>query len=523
MWRADSRAYQWVRENPLAFVILVAVAVRIPAILWSKGFIHSDDHYDTVMIAYDWLINGFWGENGFLRWRGQPSETIGRFPLYNLSLWAVMASLKSIGVHSLDSMMYVVRSLHSLLSLAPVLAAFKIVQWTSKSWKWAVLAGLMAALNFGMPFLGVRNLIEVVGGNVWILALLAAYKWKDSPHWKWLFLAGVLSGLAWMIRFQVAFAVMAVPVVLWFDSKSFRPAVQFSLGVALMLLLSGVADLLLLGRFAGSTITNITMNFGLPPLYKTIPLLYPALLLLFLVLPFSPVLGKVMFRRSLIRNHRLLWFTSMFFVLSHSLMANQQERFVFPIVPAFLVLAALALWHKYQDDGYILKSRPLLRGLVSVTLAFNLALLAFFTPAYGHRGLIEPILSVRDVDPDADVLFIQPGLRKYIPMAYAGEKMHRFYVRQWSDLQRVRESSADAFEFVVLYPPEASRLSEFMDSASSVVGPLNPEFEVTPSSYDWLLNALNGKHNPDYAAYVYRPQGLADNKEAAPKSLTPLQ
>ena len=73
-----------IKTYPLATVLVVALAVRLLAVIWSEGFIHSDDHFDSISVAWDWFNGGLWGSDGQLRWKHWDSTTIGRFPLYSL-------------------------------------------------------------------------------------------------------------------------------------------------------------------------------------------------------------------------------------------------------------------------------------------------------------------------------------------------------------------------------------------------------------------------------------------------------
>jgi hypothetical protein len=502
---------QWAYDHPLAFVMTVAIIVRIAAVVFSKGFIHSDDHYDTVMIAFDWLNNGLWGPDGWLRWRQEPSTSIGRFPLYVLSLLGVMKLHYELGITTLDSIMYTIRGLHAAVSLLPVWVAYRIVSHVTRSKDWAIGAGLVMALYFAAPFLGVRNLIEVVGGNIWMLVLLTCYIGDERKQDRWLLLAGILAGLAWMIRFQLAFAVLPIPIVLWLQSRTLRQPVFFAVGVGVMLLASGVADWIVLGRFAGSTITNLTMNTGLPPLYRTIPLLYPTMLVLLLVPPISVLAVVPIFRREFIRRHALLWSTCIFFVLSHSLVANQQERFVLPILPAFLLLAALALWYSHQKQLWPFTRPRLVRNCALIAGGLNLVLLGLLTFSYPRAGLIEPLLRIREINPQAHLLVIQPEMKYWMPRAYAGPQVGRTYVRSWSDLEKLRSDSiAPArFDFVLLYPPHEEDLEHYLDSTRAALGcDLEAEFVVPSSFYDGLLYTTNRRHNPRLAAYVYSPSTI---------------
>jgi hypothetical protein len=494
------------KSHPLLSVMLAASAVRLLAVIWSQGFIHSDDHFDTISVAWSWCHDGLWGSDGQLRWKQELSDSIGRFPLYNLFLAAQMQLCRWVGITSLSDMMYVIRGVHAAISLLPVWAAYRIAETATRSTRWAVVAGLILAFHFALPFLGVRNLIEAVGGSLWLVAVWYLCSYQTEQKTSLLYLAGFWAGLAWMIRFQVAFAVLPVPLLLWWGTRRLRPALQFSAAVALMLAASGLVDWALLGRFAGSTITNITMNAGLSALYRTIPLLYVALLLLFLVPPVSLSAPFFIFRPGFIRSNAILFWTSMSFVVLHSLHSNQQERFIFPIVPAFVLLGVLAVQHYVQSRPD--RTFPVwLRRLLWTSAAVNLLLLGFFTFACGHRGMIKPLQWFEREAPTAKVMFLQPEVKRWVPIEYAGEGLRYEYIRKWESLKSwpICDTGAADFDYFVIYPKSDTRLQEYLDSLTVRFGPLDPVFQVGPSYFDQTLHRLNRSHNDNFAAFIYRP------------------
>jgi hypothetical protein len=503
----------YISNHPLLSVLIAASAVRLVAVIWSQGFIHSDDHFDTISVAWSWCQDGLWGVDGWLRWKQKLSDTIGRFPLYNLFILAQMQLCRWIGLTSLSDLMYVIRGSHALISLLPVWAAFKIVQTTTHSIRWAVAAGLVIAFHFAFPFLGVRNLIEVVGGSLWLVGVWYLCRFMDDRRSAWLYWAGFWAGLAWMTRFQIAFAVLPVPFLLWWGTRRLRPALHFSVAVGLMLLLSGLADRVILGRFAGSTITNLTMNTGLDALYHTIPLLYVALLLLLLVPPISVVLPFFAFRPGFVKTNAILFWTSISFVVFHSVHSNQQERFIFPIIPAFVVMGVLAVRY-YTELRTPAQFPPWLRRTLWTSAGVNLVLLGFFTFAYGHRGMIEPLKWLESHAPSSKVVFIQPEVKRWVPIEYTGEGVRHEYVRSWSDLKHWPADSANPrdIDYFVIYPKATERLPEYIDSLSVRFGPLEPVLTIAPSYYDQVLYLLNRSHNDNYAAFIFQPRPSRDKK-----------
>lgn len=503
-------------KHPFVVVLCAAIVVRLIAVIWSRGFIHSDDHFDSISVAWSWMQDGWWGSDGNLRWKHELADTIGRFPLYTLSLAVMMKGLKALGVQSLDSMMYAVRGVHALISLIPVFVAYRLTERITRSKEWALIAGLAFALHFALPFLGVRNLIEVVGGNIWMLAIYYLYRYREFDNPGALVWAGLFTGLAWMMRFQLAFAVLPIPFVLWYENKSLGGSVLYSFSVGAMLLLSGLMDWMLLGRFAGSTLTNLTNNTGLGALYNTIPALYPILLILLLVPPISIWLLWNSFRPSFVKDHRVLFFSSVAFVFFHWLLENQQERFIFPVLPAFLLLGILAVWWKWRRDGYLVGSRRLSRMLVGVSVVINIALLVFFTPAYGHKGMIEPMIWLKQQNMTRHAMFFQPDVRRWPPLEYADLHLPRANVREWDRLRKLepRRQNPDYYDYIVIWPKRMSDLQRHVDSVEAVIGPIRKVKEFRSSGYDWLLHSLNPKHNACFQAEVYEPVRDGQQKAA---------
>lgn len=504
----------YINKHPLFFVILIAILIRLPAVIWSQGYIHSDDHFDTIEVARDWAQDGLWGEDGYLRWKNQSSESIARFPLYTLFLYGILLLYKFIGITSLNTIMFGVRSIHALISIIPIWAGFKIILMTTNSKKWAIIGGLVIASNFAMPFLGVRNLIEMVGGNIWVLALYFLYKYKyeyDKGRAGSLFMAGIITGLAWMIRFQIAFAVLPIPIILWLRHRELRPAIEYSTGVVVMLMLSGIIDWFFLGSFAASTIRNLSMNTTLGALYKTVPLMYPLELLVFLVPPISFLAIYYSLKPSFWKKHQLLFFSILMFFVFHMSHSNQQERFIFPIIPAALIMAILACWEKYRKDGYILKKKKLWNGLIISSLAVNLIILIPLTVSSGHLGLVKAMVWIENLESKKTIVIIQPHLKQWMPLEYTGDaNLDRATVRDWNDLQNCRNAPEkwDKWKYCIFYPMKDSDMNEYLDSAIAVFGQMEYYDTIEPSFYDNILHKMNPRYNPSFKAIIYKRTGI---------------
>jgi hypothetical protein len=497
----------YIQNHPFLIVIIIAILVRIPAVLWSEGYIHSDDHFETIHVAYGWANGDFWGDDGYLRWKNTSADNIGRFPLYTLFLYSIMKLYQSVGITSLNTIMYGIRAIHALLSLIPIFAAFMIARFVTGKNSWAILAGLAIAINFSFPFLGVRNLIEVVGGNIWAISLffLYRYQWKGNEK-RDLFIAGILSGLAWMIRFQIASAIIPIPFILWFIARDIKPAIHYSMGVSLMLLISGITDYFLLGSFASSTFTLLS-RLNNSPMYNTTTLMYPLEILLFLIPPISFLAYYLIFRPSFWKKHLLLFISTISFFLFHMSLANQQERFIFPMIPIVIILFILAIWDKYKRDGYVIKYKKVFRWLLISSAILNFMLLIFLTPASGHYGLVKSMTWWEEQDSTQPIIIIKPHLKKIIPLDYAGFKSSQIsVVGSWDDLNsyRINNKEWKNWEYYFLYPNNENELEEYLDSINTIFGPVTLHRTIEPSSIDNLLHSLNPKHNPSYKTWIYK-------------------
>lgn len=498
---------QYIKAHPLQFVLIVALLVRLAAAIFSQGFIYSDDHYDTVEVSYDWIRHGLWGDDGHLRWKSESAAGVGRFPLYTLSLYGLMKACEAVGITALDKMMYVIRLVHALLSLLPVWAIYRITLQVTRRQSWAVYGGLAAGLHFALPFLGVRNLIEMVGGEFWIVVVYFLYRFLDDQQSKWLSWAAVFSGLAWMIRFQMAFAVAPIPFILWYQTRRVNPAVLFSAGVAAMIVLSGIIDLYFSGTFAASTINDLRINTGLTARYNTIPLMYPLVLLAFFIPPFSLIPAVLAFRPGFWKRHLLLMVSTAVFIAAHMLHGNQQERFMIPVIPVCLLIGILALWDRWQTRGYILKPAGLFAALAGIAVIIDLILLPPITVAYPHKGLIEPLIWMERMNPKPSVLFIQPDMKNWMPTDYARlEPLKRKSVRVWPEIDILRpdETGKHAFDLFVLYPVKPGDREAYLDSIQVRYGPMTLVRNFQPSFYDRLMHRLNPRHYGTYEAWVYR-------------------
>ena len=467
----------------------------------------SDDHFETIAIAYDWLRYGVFDSDGLLAWANNPPSELNRFPLYNLFLLGQMKILRFFGVVSLDNMMYFIRAVHAILSLIPVYISYRLTLDVTKSARFALVAGLVAALHFGMPFLSVRNLIEVVSGYFWIAAIYAIYKYQFTKKNNWLIMAGLLTGLAWMIRFQIALAVIPLPFLLWFQYKELKPVIYYSSSVFFMILISALSDYWLLGKFAGTTISLIFGAMSGQPMYNTTVFIYPLEIIFFFIPPLSIILIIFAFKKSFWKEHLILTISTLSFIIFHTMLSNRQERFMIPIIPVLTLIFIFTIWSQYNAKTYLFKNKKVYLPIISFTLIINLILLILFTFNFWHKGLIEPMSWIEqnyNNTTPAKIVFISPAKKELFPFDYAGyNKVDTLCVFEWNELSKIKSSNFTA-DYFVIYPSDSNELEKYKATLEKEVGPLSEIYYSSPSMIDRTLHYLNPKHNAKNEAWVFK-------------------
>ncbi len=502
----------FVKSHPLACVLIVALLLRLAATFWSKGHMASDDHYYTVAGAFVWLQSGLTGPDGHLSWFTYTTgDRFLRFPLYNLSLYGQMRLFQLAGIESLDTMMYGIRLTHALLSLLTIWCTFQIINLSTGSRRWAFFGGLFAAVHFVMPYLAVRNLIEMVGGHFWLLALWFLYRYRADQNDRHLFWAGIITGLAWMIRFQIAFAAVAVPFALWWMTGRFRPAGKYILGVSIMVLAAGLADYWLLGKFMVSNLNHLMG--GLHALNKASfdinIFIYPLVFMGLFIPPFSVFAFGLCFTRQIWRDHAVLICSFVTFIVFHYLTTNRQERFMIPMIGPLIVLIVIAIHSHFEEKGFWFRHRRLASIIVIPSVAVNFALLPMFTLRYGHKAEIEPLVQIEKNHALAAVLFVDPHTARIYPLGYGGfNDFNCDYVCDWSDFDSLEQIRPDfhSYDYYVLYPSGQADLKEMVDSVTNHYGPIQQFSHVPPSMIDSYVNSLKPQHNKRQEAWVYRPK-----------------
>jgi GPI mannosyltransferase 3 len=275
----------------------------------------------------------------------------------------------------------------ALVSLTVVWFAFSWCQ-TYFGIEYAALAAFSTAIWFELINFGPRALNELLAGNLFLPAIYLGSLPPDHPKVenKWrLMLVGVLLGLTACLRIQYAPAVLVAG--LWILLRNWKARLlPVAAGVVAVVAIFGLVDAMTWSfpfysywaYFRENIIHHKAAGFGILPWY------YYFVSLFVHTGPLA-VLALIGVRRSAI-----LGWISLAILVPHSLIAHKEFRYIYPVLPILLVLAAIGQVDFLQFIGRKMHGRlsPENTFLIasSVVLICSLALASRFPRWQKARG-----------------------------------------------------------------------------------------------------------------------------------------
>ncbi|MEE2778269.1 MAG: hypothetical protein VYE73_16070 [Acidobacteriota bacterium] len=366
----------------------VAIVLHLGAAVFTVGYHHPDEHYQVLEFA-SYKLGG--NDEAGLSWEFPRRMRSGLQPAI---AWLVVRAGGAVGLDSPHTISLLLRLLSTALAGACVAAL---------AWGFAHELGdrrrlraflLLSGLVWFMPYLHARFSAEGWSGSLfWIgLALIVGGRARSLPPAPMMAAAGALFGLAFQCRYQTA--VLALGVGLWLliearariaDLAVLTGAFTATVGLGV------VVDRWLYGEWVfapwryvdGNAIEGLAGQFDTHPVWY-----YPMLTLLGAVPPLSVlVLGAAVAFWVLAPRHPVTW-SSLLFVLAHSVPARKSLRFLFPMLPVLPLMAVFAVLAIGTGQG---RAARWLRGrrwrpgrkTIGFSVGLNLMQLAFvsFAPA----------------------------------------------------------------------------------------------------------------------------------------------
>ncbi|GAB3529270.1 hypothetical protein GCM10027443_08230 [Pontibacter brevis] len=507
--------------------MLLALLIRMVAAFFSKGFAFSDDHFDVITVAQGWL-------NGLPIWLNEPIPPRHSM-LYALAHYGIFYVLEAVGIFSPETKMTVVRVLHGLYSLLVVYFGYKITKLLSNRMN-ARLVGLMLALVWFMPFMSVRNLVEMVCIPPYLAAFYLMLRQDQAVRKRVMpyFWAGALFALAFTIRYHTALFGAGAGLVLLYR-RQWREAVAVLAGFTVVaFLVQGVIDIVFFGYPFHSVVTYFLYNSENAENFSTGPVYRFALTILGFLVPPVSVFLVLGYARTARLAPKLFWAGLLFFV-AHSLFPNKQERFILPLFPLIMILGVIGWQQFVQTSSFWHRRRKLLAWSWGFFWTLNILATVGMAFTYTKKSRVAPLVYLSD-KPDLDGVVLEFGNHsvKKPPLFYLGRLSaeYREYVldgdKVWQEY--LQEHQQLPGNFVMAYtfneektPKELQQeinsvdfkpdyvvmvgnddQEERMARLRSLFPNLQLEHTITPSLYDQLLHLLNPRVHKDEHVQIFQ-------------------
>lgn len=499
------------KERPVVVILLAAVLLRLVASVFAKGFGMHDDHFIIIEPAHSWVMGQDY--DNWLPRSGENTGPSGHSFFYIGFMYLVFQLLDMLSIHSPQTQMFFIRLLHALFSLITVYYGYRIALKLSDA-RTARLTGILLALYWFMPWLSVRNLIEVV--CIPFMVLGTWYLISASPGWRWkALMAGFMFGLAFAVRYQLLVYIAGVWLALVLERK-WKENVTFVLGLILSIALTqGVIDFLIwkipFAELKQYILYNIHHRYD----YITGPWYnYLVFLLVFLIPPVSVFIFAGFFRNW--KKQMILFIPVLLFLIFHSVFPNKQERFIIPVVP-FLLISGVTGWQELTARSRFWQNhRRLLSGCWIFFWIINLALLPVVTTMYSKKARVESMTYLSRY-PGIDFVLFDDTFRHEVlipPSYYYGDKLNVYSISGTHPYDSLKTQlqiygKAKYPRFVLLFQDKET--DQRVDKIRALLPNIEYETRIGPGLVDRILYWLNPV-NANQTIIIYRNKDFFPEK-----------
>ncbi|MDC1068994.1 hypothetical protein OAQ99_07535 [Candidatus Kapabacteria bacterium] len=480
-------------SHPVRLLIIAGLIVRLLAVIFAKGYGMHDDHFGPIEQPYKIMTDPSIWDN-----RGNPHGHSIFYPSIHYHSFKVM---NSIGINDPQDKMLIIRFFHAIYSLLVIWFGYHIALIFSKSKKVAFKVGLVLSLFWIMPFMSVRNLIEMVT----IPPLMAAFYFISKEKEK-LFFAGLCFGLAFVFRYQTA-TFFAGAGLIWLFKGQLKTILITSLGfIASVTLIQGTVDWIAWGYPFAAPLEYFLYNTGAAYEYTTGPFLQYFVLFIGIFIP--PLSLLILFGNGVnFKKNMILIIPNLFFFLFHSAFPNKQERFILPSIP-FTIMIGIVGWEYFIKTSEWWKNRDkLLKGLWSFFWIINSALLIIFTFTYGKKNRVEPLYYLSKIENVTGVVVETEKMNKISqPKFYLNKDIPLYIIAKPEMADSVMAEvtyQSDNNWYIIFYGDK--RLDQRVQKLEQLSNwKLELVKTVEPSLTDWLLHKANPKHNKNQISTIWK-------------------
>lgn len=407
-------------------------------------------------------------------------------------------TFNALGIDDPLFQMFLIRLIHAFFSLWLVYLAFKITKKLSNE-KNAIIVGLILACGFAIPYLSVRNLVEVVCIPFYLYGVWKIVQVETKDGWKAYLIAGFFFGLAFAFRFQlfVFFGILGLIFALQFK---WRACISLLLGFVVSLFLTqGLVDYLLWGKPFAEFLAYVAYNSNLETAkdYATSThwYTYPGILAGMTI----PIVGLFYWLGAFRMMKRLAWlfFPMLVFLIFHAVYPNHQERFIFPMLPIFLIVGVIGMQLLLIEVKFFKRNTKFWKIILIIGWSLNFLALPFFTTFYGKKSRVMAAYALYP-EKDERILYIQEdainGKATMFPRHYAGNwNMHTLFdINSQAQLEEWKAREYKPSKYIFLHGVEN------LDTRIALFKSYFPKAEIfktiDPSFMDVVLHWLNPRN-----------------------------
>jgi phosphatidylinositol glycan class B len=322
--------------------ILLFAALQIPAAFLSLGHHHPDEHFQILE-----FLNYTLGLTPAAALPWEFHEAIRPF-VQIAAYYPVVLAERAVGITSPFAHEITLRAISALLGILAFASGLSYFARTQLFERRALLA--MAGFA-ALPYLNARVSAETVGASVFFVGLFALLRGLDEEKAARAFAGALLLGLAFYIRFQLAFMLVGLGVWLVVERRILRDGraglvLPMAAGFMAGAFLATLADRWGYGRwvftpwayFDANILEDRAAQWGVSPWWDYLRLA---------VLRMMPPLGLAslgVVAWCLVRRPRslLVWLVVPFLV-GHSLVGHKEYRFLFPLALPVTFMLGMAV------------------------------------------------------------------------------------------------------------------------------------------------------------------------------------
>ena len=500
----DSLKTIW-HDKPIILIIWLAVIFRLLAVIFSKGFGMHDDHFLVLEASQSWVDGTDY--NNWLPGSDGNTTPSGHSFFYVGFHYILLSFLKFLGLDNPQAKMFIIRFLHGAFSLLTVYYGYKIAEKLSNK-KTAAIIGLLLAIYWFMPFVSVRNLVEIVCIP---FLIYGTYLLVDIKNRKKIllvyFISGIIFGLAFSIRYQTIMYCGGVGLAILIQKK-WRETLFFGAGILVSIfLIQGGIDFFVWGYPFAELGEYVSYNINNAYNYITLPW-YSLILFMFgiLIPPISILLFFGFFRSW--KKHLIIFLPTLIFIAFHSYFPNKQERFIFPVVPFIIILGMIGWNEFYEKSRFWQNRRNLYKSFWIFFWVINLIFLPVISTMYSKKARVESMcyLSKYENIPSLLMEATNDGNDKIPPQFYLNQWIELYYLPEKEKLESLNLklqliNTNEWPAFIIFYNDK--NLNQRLELIKTIIPNLKYETTIEPGFVDKVLHWLN-PINANQRIVIYR-------------------